>query len=138
MSSQRYLFDTNVVSQWMRQPTGLLSQRLAQLVSDQPAALLSTSIVVVCELQFGLKKRPNSRLDAAYARTIANLEVLPLDLDAAAAYAAIRTEIERIGQPLSPNDLLIAAHTISLNATLVSADAAFTQVPGLSLENWSS
>jgi tRNA(fMet)-specific endonuclease VapC len=40
------------------------------------------------------------------------------------------------GTPLSPNDLLIAAHALALDATLVSADAAFTRVPGLRLENW--
>jgi tRNA(fMet)-specific endonuclease VapC len=39
-------------------------------------------------------------------------------------------------RPLSPNDLLIAAHALALDATLVSADAAFARVPGLRLENW--
>ena len=37
---------------------------------------------------------------------------------------------------MTPNDLLIAAHALALDATLVSADAAFARVPGLRLENW--
>ena len=36
----------------------------------------------------------------------------------------------------TPNDLLIAAHALTVNATLVSADAAFARVPGLQVENW--
>ena len=34
------------------------------------------------------------------------------------------------------NDLMIAAHALTINATLVSADAAFARVPGLQVENW--
>lgn len=41
-----------------------------------------------------------------------------------------------MGKSLSPNDLLIAAHAIMLDATLVSGDVIFGQVPGLAWENW--
>ena len=39
-------------------------------------------------------------------------------------------------QPLSANDLLIAAHALTLDRILVSGDRAFERVPGLRLENW--
>ncbi|MEH1929899.1 PIN domain-containing protein [Nostoc sp.] len=38
---------------------------------------------------------------------------------------------------MSPNDLLIAAHALALNLTLVTANVReFERVPGLSVENW--
>lgn len=40
------------------------------------------------------------------------------------------------GHPTGPNDTFIAAHALALGATLVTADAEFTRVPGLQVENW--
>ena len=51
-------------------------------------------------------------------------------------YAQLRAHMESAGTPLSPNDMLIAAHALALDAILVSADGAFARVPGLGLENW--
>jgi tRNA(fMet)-specific endonuclease VapC len=52
-------------------------------------------------------------------------------------YAAIRTQLEQAGTPISPNDLLIAAHALALNLTLVTANTReFERVPALSLDNW--
>jgi tRNA(fMet)-specific endonuclease VapC len=51
-------------------------------------------------------------------------------------YQRIRLHLEQLGTPIGPNDTLIAAHALALGATLVSADAEFTRVPGLAFENW--
>ena len=37
---------------------------------------------------------------------------------------------------LSPLDLQIASHALSLDAVLITSDKAFRQVEGLRLENW--
>jgi predicted nucleic acid-binding protein len=52
-------------------------------------------------------------------------------------YGLLRAEMQRIGKSLSALDMLIAAHALSLGATLVTTDAAFRHVPGLSVEDWS-
>ena len=45
--------------------------------------------------------------------------------------------LERRGLPISGNDMLIAAHAIHANLTLVSDNVKeFERVPGLKLENW--
>ena len=49
-------------------------------------------------------------------------------------YVGLRLNYEYIS--IGANDLLIAAHALALDATLVSADADFLRVPGLQLENW--
>lgn len=61
---------------------------------------------------------------------------MPFDAEVAAHYANLRTVLEEAGTPIGPNDTFIAAHALALGATLVTADAEFTRVPGLKIENW--
>ena len=51
--------------------------------------------------------------------------------------AALRSDLERRGTPIGALDLLITAHALALNATLVSKNLReFQRVDGLSLEDW--
>lgn len=134
--STTYLLDTNIISHMMRQTTGLASQRFNALARADNTLQLCTSVVVQCELEFGLVRRPNERLRRAYDRIVPLLDVLPLSSDISAHYAALRTHLESIGKPIGPNDALIAAQALAIDATLVSADAEFLRVPGLKVDNW--
>ncbi len=52
-------------------------------------------------------------------------------------YAKLRTSLEKAGTPIGPNDMLIAAHALSLRLTLVTAnEREFSRVDGLKVENW--
>jgi tRNA(fMet)-specific endonuclease VapC len=62
--------------------------------------------------------------------------VLSWDSAAARAYGLLRSEQERKGRPLSVEDLMIAAHGLSLGLTLVTHDGAFSSVDGLKTEDW--
>lgn len=134
--SQRYLLDTNIISNMMRETTGIASRNFAVVATASDDAAIVTSIVVLCELRFGLHRTPNTRLEAALQRILATIEVLPLDEDVVSDYATLRTTLERLGTPIGPNDTLIAAHALAIGATLVSGDAEFQRVPGLQVENW--
>jgi len=46
--------------------------------------------------------------------------------------------LDAVGRPLAPLDLLIAAHALAAGCTLVTADRAFAQVPGLVVEDLAS
>jgi len=48
----------------------------------------------------------------------------------------MREEQRRKGRPLSTEDLMIAAHALSLGVTLVTHDRAFSSVDGLETEDW--
>lgn len=129
----RYLLDTNTLSEFIRNPRGLVNKRLA-IVGE---ATVCTSIIVACELRFGAKKKGSSRLEERVEEVLASLEVLPLDKDSDRHYAEIRTHLSRKGQPIGSNDLLIAAHTLALDLILVTDNVdEFARVPSLSLENW--
>lgn len=134
--SSLYLLDTNVISHIMRDGQGSVARRYAARLKSPTPCRMATSVVVECELRFGLEKRPSRRLQAAFDLQMQQLPVMKLDQTVAPRYASIRADLERAGTPIDANDLLIAAHALALGAILVSADAVFSRVPGLQVENW--
>jgi tRNA(fMet)-specific endonuclease VapC len=133
MAEFRYLLDTNVLSDLLRNPGGRAVQRAA-LVGD---TTICTSIVVACELRYGAAKKGSARLSERVESLLESLEVLPLDKESDRRYAEIRLHFDQRGRPIGPNDLLIAAHALALDLTMVTANVEeFTRVPGLRVENW--
>ena len=134
--TQRYLLDTNIISHMMLNPDGIVAKHAEAALRSPDQPQLCTSIVVHCELAFGIKKRGSIRLKAALDAQLGSLVVLNLDEEVVGHYATLRKHLEAIGQPIRANDMLIAAHALCIDATLVSADAEFRRVPGLRVENW--
>ncbi len=68
---------------------------------------------------------------------LSTLEILPLEVPADRHYGDIRQRLARLGTPIGPNVLLIAAQARSLDLTVVTAnEREFARVPGLRVENW--
>lgn len=128
----RFLLDTNILSEAVHEPQGSLAQRLAGM----PPELICTSIIVAAELRYGAAWKRSRRLFYAVEEVLSAIDVLSLDPPADAVYGDLRATLEAAGTPLAANDLLIAAHALSLGCTLVSGDRAFARIPGLKLENW--
>jgi tRNA(fMet)-specific endonuclease VapC len=60
-----------------------------------------------------------------------------LEVPADAIYGRLRARLERDGQPIGGNDLLIAAQAIALGCTLVTDnEKEFIRVEGLARANW--
>ena len=131
--SARFLLDTNILSDLIRNPRGPAAQRLA----DVAAEAVCTSIVVACELRYGAAKRNSPALIQRVDALLDSIPVLPLDTEADRHYAEIRAVLESTGQCIGGNDLLIAAHSRALDATLVTHNLReFERVPGLSVADW--
>jgi tRNA(fMet)-specific endonuclease VapC len=133
-----YLLDTNIISALMKDRTGAITANVRAWAQRLPDCRLVTSVVVQYELLFGLARHGTSRLQTAYDIQMNQLPVLPLDAAVGPHYARIRAYLEKAGTPIGANDTLIAAHALALGATLVTADAEFSRVPDLALENWLS
>jgi tRNA(fMet)-specific endonuclease VapC len=131
-----FLLDTNIISALMKDRSGTDTAHVRQWGLRTPDCTLVTSVVVQYELLFGLARHGSPRLQAAYAIQMQNLVVLPLDEVVGQHYAKLRAHLEQAGTPIGANDMLIAAHALSLGATLVSADVEFARIPGLQVENW--
>ena len=137
-SGSIYLLDTNIISALMKDRTGAITANVRAWAQRLPDCRLVTSVVVQYELLFGLARHGTSRLQTAYDIQMNKLPVLPLDLAVGPHYARLRTHLEKAGTPIGANDTLIAAQALALGATLITADAEFSRVPDLALENWLS
>jgi len=125
------MLDTNIVSAIMRDPAGAAARRIAGL-----STAVSVSVAAAAELRYGAAKKGSARLTATLERVLGAIEIEPLSLPVDVVYGRLRLALERGGQPMDANDLFIAAHALSLDRVLATADQAFDRVPGLKVENW--
>ena len=129
----RYLLDTNIVSELIRNPQGSVTERVREVGESQVA----TSIIVAAELRYGAARKGSARLTAQIEAVLGALEVLPFEEPADRVYGVLRAGLEQKGQPIGGNDLLIAAQALSLGFTLVTAnEREFAKVEDLPCENW--
>ena len=137
VSTPRWLLDTNIISALMRNPSGEVAANMTTALRGFEGARICTSVIVDCELQFGLQKSQSARYRQAYEVTMGAIETLPLEGQVARQYASIRDYLQQRGTPIGPNDMLIAAHALALDCTLVTDnEEEFRRVPGLRVENW--
>jgi tRNA(fMet)-specific endonuclease VapC len=128
----RYLLDTNIVSDLVRNPQGKVAQQIRKVGEAQ----VCTSIIVAAELRYGAAKKGSPRLSAQLEAVLGALEVLPFEASADAAYGFLRTQLEQTGRPIGGNDLLIAAQALTLGyAVVTDNEKEFAHVEELRREN---
>ena len=129
----RFLLDTNIMSDLVRHPRGKISDRIAKVGEEH----VCTSIIVAAELRFGATRKNSSRLTAQLEAVLGTIDVLALEAPVDAVYGVIRASLERTGQPIGANDLLIAAHALALGLTVVTDnEREFSRIDNLRVENW--
>jgi tRNA(fMet)-specific endonuclease VapC len=129
----RYLLDTNIVSDLVRNPQGRASQRVALVGGDN----VCTSVVVASELWYGAIKKDSPQLARQLKAVLDVMTILPLTSPADREYGRLRARLESLGRPIGGNDLFIAAHSVALGLTLVTDNVReFSRISELSCENW--
>lgn len=129
----RYLLDTNIAIYVIkRRPIEVLA------TFNEQAGRMAISSITLAELYHGAEKSSRMAQNLAVIEEFASLlEVLPYTAKAAQHYGAIRSELERAGQPIGVNDLHIAAHARSEGLVVVTNNTSeFVRVHGLMVENW--
>ena len=107
-------------------------------VRDCQIGEVGISSITYAELRFGVanSNRVEDNMERL-ERFVLPLEIVPFDAEAGRQYGRIRTDLKRAGYPIGSNDLLIAAHAFSLDATLVTNNIReFERVAGLRIEQW--
>ena len=131
--SFRYLLDTNILSDLVRQPQGAVARRIAQAGEEA----ICTSIIVAAELRYGAEKSGSKKLADQVDLILSAIEILPLESPADREYGKLRHYLASRGKPIGPNDMLIAAQALCAGLIVVTANTGeFTRVPGLMVENW--
>jgi tRNA(fMet)-specific endonuclease VapC len=128
-----FMLDTNIVSMLMRAPEGPLQRRIRSAGESSVCA----SIVTTAELHFGAALKPSAKGLANFEMILRGLQVMALEPPVDQIYGRLRAELHRTGRPIGPNDTWIAAHALTLDLTLVTANVReFSRVPDLRVENW--
>ncbi len=129
-----YLLDANACIKLLNERDTSIARRLASFVPQE----VVVCSVVKAELYHGAYK--SNRRDAnlnLLARFFQRFDSLPFDDSAAQEYGRLRALLQKQGNLIGPNDLLIASIALANNVTLVTHNTdEFKRVPGLQLEDW--
>ena len=130
------MLDTDICIYTIKRKPVSVSKRLEML---QPGAVVM-SVITFAQLINGAKKSRYVEENVRRLNALSELiEVIPFDKNAAMAYGDVRSDLEKRGLIIGGNDLLIAAHALSLGLTLVTNnDREFSRVNGLRIENWAA
>ena len=136
MTDVIYMLDTNTVSYLLRsQNNGIKSNLVKAGISN-----VCISSLTEAELLYGLSQNPGAvALKKIVDGFITRVDRVPWGSDAARCYADLRSSSKTKGFTLSNMDMLIGAHSISLGATLVTSDKAFSHLTEwINIVNWVS
>jgi tRNA(fMet)-specific endonuclease VapC len=129
----QYMLDTNICIYVIKNYPPKLRERFNQLAEQ-----LCMSSITLAELVYGAEKS-SRRLEnlQAVEQFTARLEVLAFPSKAAAHFGQIRADVERLGKPVGPLDMLIGAHARAEGLIIVTNNAReFRRLPGVRVENW--
>ncbi len=131
-----FLFDTNACIAYLNNHLSPIRRKLEQISSKQ----VFICSVVKAELFYGAMKSKNHAQTLAKQSVFLNQFVsLPFDDKAAKIFGEIRAHLARLGTPIGPYDLQIAAIALAHNVTLVTHNTReFSRVPNLQIEDWES
>jgi tRNA(fMet)-specific endonuclease VapC len=71
-------------------------------------------------------------------RVLQDLRLWEFDLAAATEFGRIKSELRRVGRPIPDVDVQIAAVARCNGLSLLSADAHFASIAGLTVEDWTT
>ena len=129
-----FLIDTNICIYIMNKRPSEVIHRFKNIEVGQ----IGISTITVSELNYGasksnLRKQNFKRLE----EFLAPFEIIPYSQSASKYYGEIRSRLENQGNVICPLDLLIAAHALSENLTLITNnEKEFKRIKSLKVENW--
>lgn len=130
----RYSLDTNAVISLMNGKPAGLRDRVRRLAPDE--AVMST--VVLHELVWGAYKSERVEKNLERLRRL-RLPIVAFGDEDAHAAGQIRAELNRIGTPIGPYDLLIAGQARARGLTVVTGNVReYGRVEGLAVEDWAA
>jgi len=131
--------DTNIVVAAINRRIPQVRERLLQALLD--GTVVGIPAIVLYEMWYGIKKSARPRENAGNLAAFLALDVTswPFEPEDAEEAGDIRAALERMGKPIGPYDVLIAAQARRRNAVLVTAnEREFARVPGLKTEDWAA
>ena len=132
----KFMLDTNICIYIIkRKPLNVIDRFKRTEISQ-----IGISSITLSELIYGVSKSSKPEQNRmALTQFIAPLEVLPYDDESSQYYGDLRFHLEKQGTPIGALDMLIAAHALSVDCTLVTNnEKEFVRVPNLKIVNWTN
>ena len=131
----KYMLDTNICIYIIKEkPQKVLEKFHSLNIGD-----ICISVITFSELEYGVQKsKYTEKNKTALTSFLSPLEILPFNQKAALKYGKIRANLEKQGNIIGAYDLMIGAHALSENLTLITNNEnEFKRISELSIENWS-
>jgi tRNA(fMet)-specific endonuclease VapC len=130
----KLMLDTNTCIYIIKRKPPDVIERFYQTEISQ----IGISSITLSELFYGVSKSSKPEQNqVALTQFIAPLEILPYGDESAQYYGDLRAHLEKQGTPIGSLDMLIAAHALSINCTLVTNnEKEFIRISNLKIENW--
>ena len=131
----KYLLDTNICIYIINEKPEIVLRKFEQY----PVYEFGISSITHAELQYGVEKSKSKKTNQdALDEFLLPLTILPFHgKKLVTCYGEIRASLESKGKTIGPLDMLIAAHALSLDLTIISNNIKeFSRIPNLKSENW--
>lgn len=130
----KYLIDTNICIYIMNNHPAEVFEKFKHVDVGE----VGISSISVSELHYGaFKSRKIKQNVKRLEEFLYPFDILSYDEIASKEYGKIRSQLEKKGTVIGPLDMLIAAHAISQNLTLITNNTKeFDRIGRLKVENW--
>lgn len=128
------MLDTNIASFYIKGKSVLLDKKMTMVNPNE----LCISMITQAELYYGLEKANNPvRLTHLVEKFLSQITILDWDDNASRHYAIIRADLEKQGKVIGNMDMLISAHALAENLTIITNNVGeFSRVKGLAVQDW--
>ena len=128
------MLDTNICIYIIRKKP----EKVLQTFNSLNVGDVCISSITFAEMQYGIfKSQHREQNTIALINFIAPIEIMPFSDNSAVCYGEILADLEIRGQIIGAYDLLIAAHALSENLTLITNNVKeFSKIKGLNVLNW--
>ncbi len=130
----QWMLDTNTCIAIMNQHP----EHVRHTLMKHPVESVGMSVISLYELEYGVSKSKKKVLNRKTLEGFKTyIQTYPWIEDCARISGEIRTDLEKKGTLIGPHDILIAAHALTLGATLVTHNTReFKRVKHLNIVDW--
>jgi len=130
----KYMLDTNICIYIIKKKPIKVLKQLKKTKSDD----VCISSITLSELEYGIQKSAfPEKNKLALTEFLIPLTILPYNELAASEYGKIRAELEKTGNVIGSMDMLIGAHALSANLSLITNNIKeFKRIKNLKIKNW--
>ena len=96
----RFMLDTNVISDVIRDPLG----KVAKQLELEGESSVCTRIIVASELRYRVLKSGSTELASRVDAALSAIEVVPFEMPADSEYGKLRAQLAAKGKLIGPND----------------------------------